>query len=289
MGWVVKRMAMRKYSSRTMTLGALLVGAQFFGVFLPSCGSTAASRAESAVGPDRPASAPLMMPEAIPFLAPGFTGPTALETQESDAEGMPVFVSRSRIVEGDAKGGLIVVERSDAGEGRWRLRTYLEPSGASGPGEQSRRLLQDEVVGRSAEGGAALLESINHAEGVIVRIAPALLILPGALGVDEEFTQKARMTLPLISNPARLREQGAVTKSMRVEGWQRLEAEGGSFDCVRVRETHVSHLSLAKSERITTSWYAPGVGLIAQRYTEEVKALGLTVRSRARSIEAILP
>ncbi len=270
-------------------LGGVLLTAQFFGVFLPSCGSTAASRAEMTTGPDRAASGPLAMIEAMPYLAPGFGGPTPLEREERGGDGGEVFVSRYRIVEGESEGASLVIERGEAGDERWRLRTYVQPSDSTGSESQGRRLMQDEEVGLSEDGGAVLLESINHAEGVIVRITPALIVLPALLGAEEPFTQRAQMKLPLIANPSKLREHGTVVKTMRIVGLQRIEVGGESFECVRVHETHASSLSMARSERITESWYAPGVGLIARRYTEAVKALGVTVRSRRQTIEAMLP
>lgn len=233
--------------------------------------------------PEAPAPQSLSAAEAYPFLAPDHSGPTPLERVEPGEDGHDRFVTRYAIVDGLNAGEELRVERTPAEqEGAWRLRWFRVAGGA-------RTLIDEKVVALVEGQGAVLTGSIDHAEGVVVEFDPPLTLIPTTLTPASPFRQEAAMRLPLIEKPEQLREKGKGVSTLNVAASQPIQAGGSKFDAARLHEVFESDLSMADATRTTDHWFAPGVGLVARRWHEKVKALGLIVKDRAQEFVVIPP
>ncbi len=255
-------------------------------VSMVACRSSPLTGATLALGAETPVTEPFTAFGAFPFLDASHSGPTGIERAAAAQDGAEVFVARYAIVDGDSKGGFLRIERALAEQkGAWRLRTFLEGDSKA----SDAKLAQEQIIAPAPDGGAALVSLINHADGVIVEFKPKMLEHPAELTPAKPFDQQSQMRLPLIDNPEKTREHGTGEKVLELIGMQTVTAGGKVFECAHVHEVFTSNLSMAKAVRTTHHWYAPGVGLIARTWEEEVRALGIVVRRNAQAIVVLPP
>jgi hypothetical protein len=119
----------------------------------------------------------------------------------------------------------------------------------------------------------------NHERDVIVQLRPDQRLWP----IDGE-TQEMDIRIVKLEDPETVKERGEATSTMTIESLDTVTTPAGVFEAVRVRTAFESDLRAAKARRITERWYAPGEGLIAERFDETVTALGIPIEKTARTI-----
>lgn len=237
------------------------------GAALAGC---AASSGRPPTGP-----APFVVTETVRAASPT---PSAIEHTHWPGAGQ-ARVFRYRIIEGDDAGRVLIRQvRPDSGPARWRITDTLgnEP-----------KPIEERIVSLADDGALILEEHRDYSHGVIVEFTPKLVHLPSELAPGEPFRQVMQLRLPLISKPNRLREKGVSRREVTLVGESELLLEGKPVRALHVRETIENDLGAARSTRMTDRWYSEDEGLIAERYEEAVKALGLisTRTTRAMTIE----
>lgn len=242
-------------------------------------GCTAGPAAEHTLdlGPERPARVPISRGDLLPWTRPGFVGPARLEAMGEHAE----CVARFEIVEGPDAGAILIESRRPGPTDRsWLVSRRLEDE--AGPREE-RLLVLD------ADDGPLVMPSmLNFVRGVRVEMDPPTIVLPALIDPAQPITRELRMRLPLLANPRRLRDRGIGTSELTYPHDQRVRTPAGIFNARLLREVFTSRLGTATAVRATDRWFAPGVGLIAERWVEDVRVLGVVVE-RSRQAIRILP
>lgn len=119
----------------------------------------------------------------------------------------------------------------------------------------------------------------NHERDVTVQLRPDQRLWP----IDGR-TQTMDIRIVKLSDPNTVKERGEAKSTMTVESLDTVTTPAGVYDAVRVRTVFESGLRAAKAKRITERWYAPGEGLIAERFDETVTALGIPIERTSRTI-----
>lgn len=180
------------------------------------------------------------------------------------------------VVEGEPRGGALILARAPGdGPGVWQLSRRNQKSGA---------LIDESTVALEDSGDVVLRKSLNHERGVRVMLDPPIRVLPKKLEAGAPLSQAAQIRLPYIKTPSKLRERGDATSELTLLGRQSVRVMGKDVEAFVVREVFTSKLQAATAVRTTDRWYAPGLGLVAERWQEEVTALGLVVERSGRAI-----
>jgi len=175
------------------------------------------------------------------------------------------------VLEGE---GRVVERRVERGEkGAWRVISTRD-------GEA----WVEETFRRGDDGATLLVESVNHAERVITRFEPALLVAGGKMGSGETARWEGVMRVHPIDRPDEVRDEGEAEQEVRVAGSDRVRLSSGWVECARVETTLRVSLRAAKVETTTTVWVSEGVGVAAERAREHATFLGLKVRDVRRAL-----
>lgn len=258
------------------TMRSILV---VFAAFLLS-GCAAASRESPPVedGPLRSGVDAFVLSEHVPWSAGDGAGPSAIEGEI----GPGVFETLYVIVEGPKAGKLMRVTRRAGADSRsWILTRRIE--GEGGPQEERFQAIDP------ADGSLVLASMKNHERGVIVETSPAALTAPARIDPAATITREMTMKLPRLDQPTRLREKGTARSELTYAGDQLIATPGGAFEARLLREVFVSDLTNAIAKRTIERWFAEGVGLVAERWEEEVRVFGVVIERSVQGIRVIGP
>ncbi len=191
------------------------------------------------------------------------------EPREGTAGSGEPMVREYDIIEGKHAGAVLVeeVRRKSPDVEAWtvtrRVKTKKEP-------------LEEATFERREDGGIVLTGSVNHDRGVIVEMDPRPVTIPASLEPGAMHKQEMKMRLPLISRPSRLRDKGTGTMELTYVDDQAVRLGGGGerITARHTREVFTSKLGKATAVRTIDRWFAPGHGLVAERWTEEVRLFG---------------
>ncbi|UCD76315.1 MAG: hypothetical protein JSV91_05205 [Phycisphaerales bacterium] len=132
-----------------------------------------------------------------------------------------------------------------------------------------------EFWGRSEAGNIVMPASIEHAKNALTVFDPPLPIAPPLLAPGEPFESSADMQVLDSRNPKRRRENGRGTRSLEYVDDQRIRTPIGEFTAKRVVVKFHADLRFADAVEDGTYWVVPGVGVVAQEHSEEIRVLGL--------------
>lgn len=128
----------------------------------------------------------------------------------------------------------------------------------------------------------------NHDRSVRVDFKPDALSMPASLAPAAAAPSTHAIRIVDLKNPRKLRERGTGDSQLVYENDQTITVPAGTFETRLTRETYTSTLQHAVATRVIVRWYAPApVGLVRERWTEEVKALGLIVERSEHEMERI--
>lgn len=161
--------------------------------------------------------------------------------------------------EGESDGGVVVRIERVRGETSFPYRLYT-------PNDRIEHLGFD-------EDGAILAGAVEDLEHeALTRYDPPLPMLPAGIEPGEPMTSRADLTVLDRSNPDRQKDRGSCERTITYEADQSVITPAGRFDCLRIRSEYEADLTLATVTQTSVAWYAPRVGMVAERYREQVKA-----------------
>ncbi|HBS29915.1 MAG TPA: hypothetical protein DEB06_10820 [Phycisphaerales bacterium] len=231
------------------------------------------------LGEASPPASPLTLRDAYPFVALGEREPVAgAERPGSDG----ALVSRWEVLDRSLEGREVREvreERTTSGPGQWRVRTIIDGHTEA---IEERTIRLD-----PARDGLVLAESLQHERGVRVVMTPPPLAMPSDLAPGAPFVQTMGLRMPLLENPRRIRAQGTGDMTLEHDADQPLTLDGRVIRCRRLREVFVTAVPPARAVRTTERWFAPGLGLVAERWREEVRVLGVVTERTERTIRLI--
>lgn len=138
--------------------------------------------------------------------------------------------------------------------------------------------LSEHTFRHAPDGGVAMLQTVEHADKVVTSFEPPLVVLPGRLDGGSTLRQTLRMVVRPIGKPETIQSEGAASNELTYVADETVETPAGTFEAARVRSVLKVKLGTANVTATTDAWYAPGVGLVAQRRQERVTVFGVPVR-----------
>ncbi len=129
------------------------------------------------------------------------------------------------------------------------------------------------------DGSIVLIETETRDEQVLSRYDPPLVLMPARLAPNEPHVQQVHLTVHPLKNPKRISHQGPAENTLLYVGKQRIRTQAGAFEAARVESRFTANLGLAQVDNETISLYAPTVGLVAERGTEQAKTFGIAVKN----------
>jgi len=157
------------------------------------------------------------------------------------------------------------IERGPAeGDGRvrWEERRYAE-------GE----LVRIDRLQRLESGELQLLETVTKGRAVISRYDPPMIILPATLEPGETLSQDVRVTVHPESDPEQVQNRGDATNTIEYVADQRVRTPVGEFMAARLESKFEGDFGVSTVTSNTTSWLVEDLGLVAERYEQQVQAL----------------
>lgn len=175
------------------------------------------------------------------------------------------------------KGGIVIESRRVRDGAVIEVEQRAEGSGA---------LLAEQRWRLDDEGRLIVERHVNHARGVVVEFTPRLVLMPRAISPGSPDVQRMRLRLPKIAEPRSLRAKGTARRELSCLGVQLVRHGDSEWRAACVREVMTNELDAARAVRTTDRWYdtAGVAGLVAERYEEEVTALGVTVERSSRTM-----
>jgi hypothetical protein len=126
------------------------------------------------------------------------------------------------------------------------------------------------------DGSIVMTAAIDHGEDALALFDPPLILMPARLLPETIFEHSVNMRVMRASRPESERTHGTCTRTMRYVGDEMITRPDGTSEVAhRIEITFNSTLTLATTEKLTTSWIVPGVGVVAEERSELTKALGL--------------
>ena len=246
-------------------------------LLLPACASTTPAPDDSALwspGPETPAPAG-----------------AALTARQTHIEVSPsaTFVSTMPGVNrvGINRTLLISIEPSSAdgpSAGPFIIARVQAAADASGQGSAAGDPIENTRATLAAHLGPAgdLLvgRSTENTDAVFTIFEPDLIAMPATLVAGEPHRQEFTMVVHPIAQPSRVKARGTATQTSTYEADQSVRTPAGTFACRRVLTVFEASLGAAKVHVETRSWYAPGIGLIAEESHEQVSTLGVPFRDK---------
>ncbi|MFN0011531.1 MAG: hypothetical protein ACKVS8_07795 [Phycisphaerales bacterium] len=237
-------------------------------VAAPEAGVVAGSGGVLTLGPERPPSGTLTcretsvdVPAAARYVSAVEDQPNGLLALRVDGPDGRISTTRVEVEPGASDASPVVVEKT-----RSTLDVRLRPDGAL-------------VVERSAEAR----------DDALTVFEPALVAMPAVLTAGIVHRQEFSMVVHAVAQPAKVKARGEASQQIVYEADQAVTTPAGTFECRRVLTTFAAAPGPARVEVLTRSWYATGVGLVAETSDEQVWVLGVPFRSSRRSwaIEAL--
>lgn len=173
------------------------------------------------------------------------------------------------IVEGADAGDTILIEQKPGAKADEWIVTRT-PSGDEAP-------LRTDRLRQEKDGSIVLLETESRDEKVISRYEPPLVVLPARLAAGDAVEQRVELTVRPIEHPDQIDHRGPATNQIKLAAGQDVKTPAGQFASLRVDAVFKADLSAAKVVNKTSTWYAPDLGMIAERYDDVAKTLGITV------------
>ena len=180
------------------------------------------------------------------------------------------------------------------------LLTSLEPGSAGGPGAAPFTIARVQATPDTSAAGGTPIEdtrailaahlgpsgdllvgrSTENADAVFTIFEPELIAMPASITAGRPHRQECSMVVHPIAHPDRVKAKGTATQTITYEANQSVRTPAGLFACRRVLTIFEASLGAAKVHVETRSWYAPGVGLVAEESHEQVSTLGVPFRNK---------
>lgn len=178
----------------------------------------------------------------------------------------------------DAKGRFLVIEGDNDGlKFSWTLKSSSDGWIYNYQGLQKVWFIQDET------GALYITREDDFEEEVRVVYEPAILALPALLNSQTAHEQKVEMTVTSL-NGKEVRSRGPCYNSITLLGRQTISTPAGEFEAVVVRSKRRVQLPIAKVEIDILSAYVPGRGQVAERISQQIKALNFFDMEEVREI-----
>lgn len=132
----------------------------------------------------------------------------------------------------------------------------------------------------TADGRLALHTVIDDKFDAHSTFAEPLINLDPALSPGESITVATQVRVRSQADLSKEKDRGESTNTVTYDGRQRLNTPAGEFDCYRFTSEYRGKFDLASVTSRTIAWYADGVGLVAQVYSERLVMLVLPVNKR---------
>lgn len=269
---------MPEYRGNPSRSAAFTIFSVLFAVTLAGCASTQE--------PPAPATTPVVRPSAPSGTSPDLAGqevPDVLNalsvTRNGAAERRYGLTSGTK----PPQTHLVRLIAGAAGAERWSLLTATCEAGAT-IGRESVEQLEFEL---NAAGDVALRSTTDVTEKVLTEFQPALRVLPAKLAAGETVSQAVTMIVRPLGKPGTIQNQGPATQVVTHLGLERITVGAGGFDAHHIRTVLKGSLGGAEVTITTETWYAPGVGIVAETNSQRVTLLGIAVRSSATKLELV--
>ncbi|MBX3358093.1 MAG: hypothetical protein KF745_06670 [Phycisphaeraceae bacterium] len=183
----------------------------------------------------------------------------------------PSDTRRVRLARGGS-GGLV----DEAG---WTETWSILGNGEGGGGDGGN--VQSEDHFRLDTAGIVLLENRDAGERVVTVFVPAMAVAPRGLSPGESRTQELQMSVHPAAKPGETKAKGKAEHTVTFVGFEsvRILEQAEPIVAAHVRARLSADLGAAKVRNTTDQWFAPGVGLVAQRRSEQTSVLGVALRS----------
>lgn len=268
------RFTSNKYSSHMPRPISLL----FLLALLPACSSRVIEGDPLSLEAARPPRSAATLQELLPWATATSPKPSPLETKTTEGE----FVIAYEILEGPNSGGVMLVTRAKGlTPTSWLITRRIE--GDADALEERAQALDP------ADGSLVLSHSLNIERGVRVEMNPAPVTVPARIEPGQTLSREMRIRLPLLDNPKRLREKGTAISEITYVGDQRIRTADGAYETKHLREVFTSRFAAATAVRTTDRWFAPGKGLVAERWSEEVSVLGVVIERTKFAMRILIP
>lgn len=147
---------------------------------------------------------------------------------------------------------------------------------------------------RISERGDLVSErSVTRDREVITEFVPPLLLFPATLDPSAPAHASNAFIVHPIQDPERVKQRGDAKVTISMVGIERVSLEGGVVEAARVRSVLTIDFGVAAVERTTDQWFAlrdgsAGIrGLVAERYDEVIKVLGVQTERRTGTMRAV--
>lgn len=168
----------------------------------------------------------------------------------------------------------MVIQRGEVAAGKdWTVTRAEAPSAGDA-------VVASELVFRMDGGDQVLVQTTEHADGVVTEMKPPMLVFPARLEAGKPDKREFRMIVHPAGNPKAVKNEGPASNELVYEADEVLDVPAGRFEARKVTSTLRAELGKARVENVTESWYAPppGPGLVAERERQRVTVFGVPVR-----------
>lgn len=131
----------------------------------------------------------------------------------------------------------------------------------------------------SPSGDLLLVRSTDFVDRVMTEFVPPMLVMPAKPVVGASFSSDFEMIVHPIDHPDTIKTRGQASNKGTIDGVERIRVPAGEFLTLRISSTLRAKLGPADVRSDSTTWYAPGKGVVLERESEQVVALGFRVRS----------
>jgi hypothetical protein len=125
---------------------------------------------------------------------------------------------------------------------------------------------------------------IEFKDNAITLFDPPLVLAYASLSPRAPMKQTVAMRVMSLKNPEQRRESGTATQTIEYAGDQRLRTREGEHHAKKIVVSFHADLKLADAHETTTSYVVPGMGIVAEEATGEVKVLGIAGSKHSRTI-----
>jgi hypothetical protein len=136
----------------------------------------------------------------------------------------------------------------------------------------------------NSAGDLTMAATIEHKDHALSLFDPPLVIAPAQLAPGKETTSQSKMRVVDLTNRAQQRESGTARQTVKYEADQMIRTPLGEFRARRITSHFVADLKLADADETSTMYVVPGMGIIAEQRTEQVKVFGLATRKSTQTL-----
>lgn len=141
-----------------------------------------------------------------------------------------------------------------------------------------------EYLSVDAQGNVVMNAVIETKDNALSLFDPPMAIAFAELKPGEERRVESKMRVVDVKSRTHERESGKAVRTITYKSDQRIRTPLGDFDAKRVEVHFVATLKLANADEQSTLWIVPGMGIVAEQTTEEIKVLGLAGRKSTRTL-----